>query len=208
MERLCLEAKKDSKKRNLIGFIIMLSIYVVLVLIALVLYPEPFSPLSKTLAQLGNPAANPSGALAYNIGTIFTSLPIVLIVGLSLTLWRPTMSKTFQKGKAYFYLTATFFLSAAVFNILTAIIPVGTNNDLNSLLSLGSFISFQLFAAISATGFRGNANHTRLVPELGFAIVLVNILLFGLLSAGLIIASLVMTVLFWAYVVAFIYETS
>lgn len=186
----------------------MLSIYVVLVTIALILFPEPFSPLSKTLAQLGNPTANPSGALAYNIGTIFTSVPMVLIVGLSLTLWRPTMSKTFQKGKAYFYLTALFFLSAAVFNLLTAIIPIGTNNDLNSLLSLGSFISFQLFAAISAAGIRGNVNHTRLVPELGFGTVLVNILLFGLLSAGVTVASLMMTVLFWAYVIAFLCETS
>ena len=203
-----MEAKKRTKQRSLIGFLIVVCIYVVLVIIALFLFPEPFSPLSKTLAQLGNPGANPSGAIAYNIGTVFASLPIVLIVGFSLTLWRPTMSKTFQKGKAYFYLTAAFFLSAAVFNILTAIIPVGTNNDLNSLLSLCSFISFQLFAAISALGIRGNANHTRLVPELGFATVFGNILLFVLLSAGLIIASLVMTVLFWAYIVAFIYETS
>jgi hypothetical protein len=186
----------------------MLSIYVVLVIIALILFPEPFSPLSKTLAQLGNPAANPSGALFYNIGTIFTSVPIVLIVGLSLTLWRPTMSKTFQKGKAYFYLTAIFFMSAAVFNVLTAIVPLGTNNDFNSLFSLCSFISFQLFAAISALGIRGNADHTRLVPELGFATVCVNILLFSLLAAGLIIASLVMTVLFWTYIVAFLVETS
>jgi hypothetical protein len=99
-------------------------------------------------------------------------------------------------------------MSAAVSNILTAIIPIGTYNDLNSLLSLGSFISFQLFAAVSALGIRGNANHTRLVPELGFATVFVNILLFGLLSLGLIVASLLMTILFWVYILAFLYETS
>ena len=118
------------------------------------------------------------------------------------------MSRTFQKGKAYFYLTAVFFLLAAVFNIMTAIIPLGTNSELNSLLSLFSFISFQVFALVSTIGIKGNANHTRWVPGLGVAIVLINFSLFVLLSAGLIVANLVMTALFWVYIMVFIYEVT
>jgi uncharacterized protein YggT (Ycf19 family) len=196
------------KKQSLIGFGVLLLVYVILVFVALLYYPEPFSPLNKTLAQLGNPIVNPSGAIAYNIGIIVTSLPIVLIVTHSLTIGRKTMAKTFQKGNIYFYLTSTFFLLFAIFNILTAFIPLGNDDNLSALFSLFSFITFQLFTTISAAGIRGNANHTRWIPSMGFAVVLINILLFGMLYAGLVFSSLIMTVLFWAYILAFIYEVT
>jgi hypothetical protein len=186
----------------------LLLVYVALITVSLILYPEPFNILTTPLAQLGNPVANPSGYLAYSIAIIVVSLPIVLIVALSLTLWRQNYSKTFQKGEKYFYATATFFLLFALFEIFTAIVPSGTNDILNGLLSMAFFISFQSFVIISAIGIKGNTNHTRWIPEMGFVIAITNTLLFGIaLFTGFYIATLAVTVLSWAYVLAFINET-
>ncbi len=187
----------------------MLVIYIVLVVISFLSYPEPFDPFVKTIAQLGNPIINPSGALAYNLAIIITNLPIVLIVGFSLTIWKRKYSETFQRGRFYFYITATFFLLSGVFGMLGAIIPLGINDSLNGIFSIAFFISFQLFVVTSAIGIRGNLNHTNWIPEMGFLVVITNTALFAsVLITGYFVAILPATVLSWAYVLAFIYEVT
>jgi hypothetical membrane protein len=66
-----LEAEKKRSLRSLKGFVIILLIYAVLAVTASLFYPKGFSPLTNTLAQLGDPQLNPSGAIFYNIGAFF-----------------------------------------------------------------------------------------------------------------------------------------
>ena len=52
--------------------------YVVFALLALTRYPEPFSPTTNWLSDLGNTTANPGGAGFYNAGMIITGALLIL----------------------------------------------------------------------------------------------------------------------------------
>jgi hypothetical protein len=112
------------------------------------------------------------------------------------------------RGKAFFYLTAIFLSLFAIFNILTLLVPVGTNDKLNSLLSLILFSSYELFAVFSALNIRRKPGHLNWVPYQGFATALINIALMVPFSAGLIIANWITIALCWTYILSFIYEIS
>ena len=43
-------------------------VYVLFTMIAIYLYPGPFSPLESTISHLGNPSANPDGHLVFDAG--------------------------------------------------------------------------------------------------------------------------------------------
>jgi hypothetical protein len=197
---------KKSKLLSLAIFIVILSIYAILVALAFLYYPQPFSPLTNIPAELGNSEVNPSGALAYNVAILISSIPVVAIASLQLTVGRQAGAKLFKKGKAYFYLTFVFFLIFGVFNTITALIPL---DMLYFLLSLTGFISLQLFIVISAVALRGNPNHTSWLPIMGFATVLLNVaLMLSFMIAGFAfaVAFWIITVFCWAYVVIFMYE--
>lgn len=138
------EPKKRSI-RSLSGFGLILLIYIILGLIALSFYPKGFSPLTNTLSQLGNPNLNPSGAIFYNVGIVVVSFPIFLAAILLLFFGKAWKASFDVKRKLVFYLIVAFMVLLAFFNILTAIVPAGTNDEANSFYTLVFFIFFDCF---------------------------------------------------------------
>ena len=55
------------------GILVILS-YCIFTLIAIALFPLPFSPIDNWLSDFGNPGYNPNGAIFYNIGCILTGI--------------------------------------------------------------------------------------------------------------------------------------
>jgi hypothetical protein len=201
--------KKRRSLRQVSILIVIVAIYVVLMAVALLYYPETFSPLTNIPAQLGNPVFSPSGALFYNIGILVSIAPIFVLVFLQMTIGRRQTASFDKRGKAFFYLTGIFLLLFAVFYILSLLFPMGINDMLNWEFFLILFSSFQLFAVFSAAGVRRNPGHLRWVPYLGFSTALINTaLLVSLFFAGLIIANWIIIALSWTYVLNFVYEIS
>ena len=189
------------------GFLTIIVIYVILVLIAFSYYPKDFSPPTNTLAQLGNPKLNPSGALFYNIGVFVISSPAFLIIALTMVFagkWRASLN---PRRKIVLYSTLIFMFLFSIFNIMTAIVPSSSNDTINRLFSLFFFITFELFIVFSAFGIQKTKDHIGWIPFLGFAAALLNILLFlGVIIAHLTVANWLITATSWSYMTAFIYE--
>ncbi|UCE10868.1 MAG: hypothetical protein JSW61_02775 [Candidatus Thorarchaeota archaeon] len=56
---------------------LVILVYCLFTLVSWVYYPYPYSPQSNYLSRLGNFDYNPSGAIFYNLGCIFTGLVLV-----------------------------------------------------------------------------------------------------------------------------------
>jgi hypothetical protein len=204
-----LEAEKKRSFRSLKGFAIILLIYVVLAATAFLFYPKGFSPLTNTLAQLGDPKLNPTGAIFYNIGVFVicgSTFFIVFALLIGPKYWLTSRGAT---RKTVFYLTLSFMFLFTLFFLLTVLVPSSTNYGFNSLISLFFLAFLELFVAGSATGIRRLKDHVRWIPWFGFAVVALNLLLVvASIITALSIFSWLMSVLSWSYMLAFIYEFS
>ncbi len=72
---------------NILG-ILAVSVFTILTIISVELYPTPYNPLHDWLSNLGNVNLNPSGALFFNWGCIITGLILIPFIA-SLYRWNP-----------------------------------------------------------------------------------------------------------------------
>jgi len=204
-----LEAEKKRSLRSLTGFAIILLIYVVLAATAFHFYPKGFSPLTNTLAQLGDPKLNPAGAIFYNVGVFVicgSTFFIVFALLIGPKYWLTSRGAT---RKRMFYLTLSFMFLFTLFFLLTVLVPSSSNYGFNSLFTLFFLGCLELFIGCSATGIRRLKDHLPWIPRFGFTLLALNLLLI-MASAitTLSIFSWIMSVLSWSYMLAFIYEFS
>jgi hypothetical protein len=184
-------------------------VYIVLVLVAFFSYPKNFSPINYTMYELGNPVTNPSGAIFYNAGAFVAVAPVLILVGLILIGGRKQAASYPTSGKVGFYSMVVSLLVFCIFSLITVFVPIGVNNGLNSLCALISFVAFMFFVAFSALGIRMYpAGNVRWVSSMGFAVIAINLILFVLLLAGLVIANWAIVVICWSYIIAFIYDVA
>jgi hypothetical protein len=204
-----LESKNKRSLRSLTGLFIILLIYTILALAAYTFYPQDFSPLTNTLTQLGNPILNPSGAIFYNIGVLLVSGSTVFIAVLLLILPKQWLTPRGGNRRLFFYLSTSFMMLFSFFYMLTAFVPSGGDDAVNSLFTLIFIVSLELFIVFSAAGARRMKDHLRWVPAFGFTIAAVNLLLIVVSAiSGLQIISWILPVATWSYMLAFIYEFS
>ncbi|MGA2680256.1 MAG: hypothetical protein ABSF44_00465 [Candidatus Bathyarchaeia archaeon] len=205
-----IEARKERSVRSLTGLIIMLLIYAALALTAFSFYPKGFSPLNNTLAQLGDPKLNPSGAIFYNAGVLVVCSMTIFVAIMLLVLPKQWVSSRGAHPRlVLFYLTVSFMLLFSFFYVLTALFPSGADGGLNSLFTLIFLVSLELFIVSSAAGIRRLKDHVHWIPTFGFAAAAI-IFLLVLTSAvtGVTIFSWIIGVTSWSYTLAFLYEFS
>jgi hypothetical protein len=204
-----LEGKPKRSFRALRGFVIIVLTYAVLAVAAAFFYPNGFSPLTNTLAQLGDSKFNPTGAIFYNVGVLLVSGSTVFIAALLLILPKQWLTPRGGSRRTLFYLSASFMVLFSFFFLLTALVPNGVNEALNGLFSLIFLVCLELFIVFSSLGVRRMKDHIRWLPAFGFTVAIANLLLVVASAVtGYPIFSWVLSVTTWSYMLAFIYEFS
>jgi hypothetical protein len=204
-----LEDKPKRSFRALYGFVIILLIYAFLVATAAFLYPNGFSPLDNTLAQLGDSKFNPTGAIFYNVGVLLVSGSTVFIATLLLILPKQWLTPRGGSRRTLFYLSATFMVLFSLFLLLTALVPTGVNDASNGLFTLIFLVCLELFIVFSSLGVRRMKDHIQWLPAFGFTVAIANLLLvIASAITGYPIFSWALSVTTWFYMLVFIYEFS
>jgi hypothetical protein len=202
-------AGKKRSIRSLTGLAIMLLVYVALAVTAFSFYPKGFSPLTNTLAQLGDPKLNPSGAIFYEAGVFVVSAMTIFVAIMLLVLPKQWIASRGTHPKlVLFYLTSCFMLLFSFFYLLTALFP-SADNGLNELFSLIFLVSLELFIVFSAVGIRRLRGHVGWIPNFGFAAaILVFFFVLASATTGATIFSWIIGITSWSYTLAFLYEFS
>ena len=204
-----LEGKPKRSFRALRGFVIIVLIYTVLAMIAAFFYPNGFSPLTNTLAQLGDSRSNPLGSIFYNVGVLLVSGSTVFIAALLLILPKQWLTPRGGSRRKLFYLSASFMVSFSFFFLLTALVPNWVNEALNGLFTLIFLVCLELFIVFSTLGVRRMKDHIRWLPAFGFTVAIANLMLVVASAVtGYSIFSWVLSVTTWSYMLAFVYQFS
>jgi hypothetical protein len=126
-------------------------VYLILALVAFLKYPGAYGPLSNWLSDLGNPLANPSGAIFYRLGCVLSGAALVLFY-LKLGIWNTGSKKT----RVLLTIAQYTGVFSAVCLIITGIFPLGTSTEIHSLWSMMLYISLGFFLTFSATALTKN----------------------------------------------------
>jgi hypothetical protein len=152
---------------------------------------------------------NPSGAVFYNIGVLIICGSTFFIVFALLIAPKNWLTPRGGKKRTIFYLTLSFMFLFTLFFLLTVFIPSSTNYGVNSLFTLFFLACLELFVACSAVGIRRLSAHVPWIPQFGFAVLAVNLLLIlASIMTALSIFSWIIAFLSWSYTVACLYEFS
>jgi hypothetical protein len=126
-------------------------IYLIFALVAFLKYPAPYGPLTNWLSDLGNPLANPSGAIFYRLGCTLSGVALVLFY-LRLGIWNTGNRRT----RVLLTVAQCAGVFSAVSLIVTGIFPLGTSTEIHSLWSMMLYISLGFFLTFSATALMKN----------------------------------------------------
>jgi hypothetical membrane protein len=108
--------------------------YLAFALLAFLLYPSPYSPMSNWLSDLGNANLNPSGALFYNIGIVATG-GVLLLFFLGLSEWKMV---TNRRQNLMLFVTQGCGILGVLAMIMSGLYPM-------NFLALHSFFSACLY---------------------------------------------------------------
>jgi hypothetical protein len=127
------------------------AVYLIFAVVAFLKYPGAYGPLTNWLSDLGNPLANPSGAIFYRLGCILSGAALILFY-LKLGIWNPGSKRT----RALLTVAQCTGVFSAVSLIITGIFPLGTSTGIHSLWSMMLYISLGFFLTFSATALMKN----------------------------------------------------
>ena len=127
------------------------AVYLILALVAFLKYPGAYGPLTNWLSDLGNPLANPSGAIFYRLGCMLSGAALVLFY-LKLGIWNPGSKRT----RVLLTVAQCTGVFSAVCLIITGVFPLGTSTEIHSLWSMMLYISLGFFLTFSATALMKN----------------------------------------------------
>ena len=126
--------------------ILAIVIYIAFTITSYLHYPSEYGPLTNWLSDLGNPLANPSGAVYYNLGCILTGIALtVFFVGLSQ--WNTGE----KKMRILLVIGQLAGILSAFSLIMTASFPLGEHTSVHSAWSMILYISLAFFCTFSGT---------------------------------------------------------
>jgi hypothetical protein len=176
-------------------------VYLTFALVAFLKYPGPYSPLNNWLSDLGNPLDNPSGAIFYRLGCMFSGVALVLFY-VKLGIWNTGSRRT--------RVLLTVAQCAGVFSgvclIITGVFPLGASTEIHSLWSMIFYISLGFFLTFSATALMKNPAFRRGFGYYAFATAVVNFA-FGAILHEVFWAEWISVAMFMAYVLMIAYNS-
>jgi hypothetical protein len=177
------------------------AVYVVFALVAFPKYPSAYSPLTNWLSDLGNPLANPSGAIFYRLGCALSGAALILFY-VKLGIWNTGARRT----RVLLTVAQSAGVSSAVALIVTAIFPLGTATAIHSLWSMMLYISLGFFLTFSATALMRNSAFRKGFGYYAFATAGVNFA-FGAILHEVFWAEWISVGMFMAYVLMIAYNS-
>jgi hypothetical membrane protein len=145
------------------------AIYVVFTAIALIKYPNTYSPLTNWLSDLGNPLVNQSGALFYNLGCVLTGLVLVAFF-FGLREW----VNGSKRLKVLLTIAQISGLLSSIFLTITAFFPLGTHTPLHAISGKMHIIFLGFFLTFSATVIMRHPLLRKWLAYFGFLAAVVN----------------------------------
>lgn len=144
-------------------------IYLLFTVISFSFYPSEYSSFNNWLSDLGNPLANPTGAIYYNLGCIITALLLILFC-LGLHIWDTGIKRT----RTLLIIARIAGILAALSLIIASLFPLGTFTSVHSISSkmLSTFLGF--FLAFSATVLLRHPAAVKWFAIFGYVTALVN----------------------------------
>jgi hypothetical membrane protein len=122
------------------------AIYLVFAAIALIRYPDAYSPLRNWLSDLGNPLINQSGALFYNLGCVLTGVVLIaFFIGL-----REWIDES-KRLKILLTIAQIAGILSSVLLIVTALFPLGSHTSIHEISGKMHVIFLGFFLTFSAT---------------------------------------------------------
>ncbi|MDH4068631.1 MAG: DUF998 domain-containing protein [Dehalococcoidia bacterium] len=176
-------------------------VYLIFAFVAFLKYPGAYGPLTNWLSDLGNPLANPSGALFYRLGCILSGAALVLFY-LKLGIWNTGSKKT----RVLLTIAQYTGVFSAVCLIVTGIFPLGTSTEIHSLWSMMLYISLGFFLTFSATALMKNPAFKKGFGYYSFVTAAVNFM-FGAILHEIFWAEWISVGLFIAYVLMITYNS-
>ena len=177
------------------------AVYLIFALVAFLKYPGVYGPLTNWLSDLGNPLANPSGAIFYRLGCTLSGLALVLFY-LKLGIWNTGSKKT----RVLLTVAQCTGVFAAVSLIITAIFPLGTSTGIHSLWSMMLYISLGFFLTFSATALMKNPAFKKTFGYYAFLTAVVNFV-FGAILHEILWVEWISVGMFIAYVLMITYNS-
>ena len=176
-------------------------VYLIFALVAFLKYPGTYGPLTNWLSDLGNPLANPSGAIFYRLGCMLSGTALILLY-VKLGIWN-TGSKRTRVLLTVAQCTGVF---SAVCLIITGIFPLGTSTEIHSLWSMMLYISLGFFLTFSATALMKNPAFKKGFGYYAFLTAAVNFV-FGAILHEIFWAEWISVGIFIAYVLMVAYNS-
>jgi hypothetical protein len=175
--------------------------YLVFALVAFVEYPGAYGPLTNWLSDLGNPLANPSGAVFYRLGCTLAGAALIVFY-VKLSIWNTRARRT----RVLLVIAQCAGVFSAVSLIVTAVFPLGTSTAIHSLWSMMLYISLGFFLTFSATALMRNRTFKKSFAYYAFAAAGVNFI-FGAILHEVFWAEWISVGMFMAYVLMIAYNS-
>jgi hypothetical protein len=176
-------------------------VYLTFASIAFLKYPSSYSPLTNWLSDLGNPLANPSGAVFYRLGCTLAGAALIVFY-VKLSIWN-TGARTTRALLAIAQCAGVF---SAVSLIVTAVFPLGISTPIHSLWSMMLYMSLGFFLTFSATALMKNPAFKKGFGYYAFATAGVNFA-FGAILHEVFWAEWISVGMFMAYVLMIAYNS-
>jgi hypothetical protein len=176
-------------------------VYLIFALVAFLKYPGAYGPFTNWLSDLGNPLANPSGAIFYRLGCTLSGAALILFY-LKLGIWNPGSKRT----RVLLTVAQCTGVLSAVSLIITGIFPLGTSTEIHSLWSMMLYISLGFFLTFSATALMKNPAFKKGFGYYAFLTAAVNFV-FGAILHEIFWAEWISVGMFIAYVLMVAYNS-
>jgi hypothetical membrane protein len=161
------------KKSNMITWVLSIliaTIYIVMTILALAKYPEPFSPISNWLSDLGNKIVSPAGSIFYNTGIYITGSLMALFF---LSLGNNRM-QGIKAQNIMLLLTQGIGIFGSLAMIMTGVFSID-NPHTHSLFSAFLRIGFGTAFGFSVAAFRYNKEFKKWILVVGVITTLTDL---------------------------------
>ncbi len=145
-----------------------IAVYLLGTIVAAIQYPEPFSPFTVLISNLGNYVGNPSGAIYYNGGAVIAGVLLALFF-VSIGPWYDI-----AKNSKFFYIGAELFgIALALGMVMQAVYSQDT--PLHRPWSTVCFLSLLTMLLLANVALFNNPKFNRLIGYYGFIAALANL---------------------------------
>ncbi len=176
-------------------------VYLIFALVAFLKYPVAYGPFTNWLSDLGNPLANPSGAIFYRLGCMLSGAALILFY-LKLGIWNPGSRRT----RVLLTVAQCTGVFSAVCLIITGVFPLGTCTEIHSLWSMVLYVFLGFFLTFSATALMKNPAFKKGFAYYAFVTATVNFV-FGAILHEIFWAEWISVGMFIAYVLMIAYNS-